>query len=470
MFFAKKGYKLDRSFVKNISRIAVPMMMAQLITSSVNLIDNIMVGQLGGLAIGGVAAANRYFYLGLAVIMGVSNGTAIFIAQFFGAKRQDKVQESFRLSVIATFILLMPVVLAAILFPDIIIRFFNKDPGLLASGRVYLLIAGIALVPQGLSFCTQSAMRAVGDTKTPLKIAVVTVLTNVVFNYLLIFGHLGLPRMGVAGAAVGTLIARIVELTLTFWVVHKGRYCFNTRIRDMFKISRAIIKEVSTKSLPLTINELLYGSAMAMIFKLYATRGTDVMAAMTILGTNSDLFFIIYSGLAAATFVVVSQPLGANKLDESRANGYKMIRFSGYLSILFASLMFASSFVVPEFYLVAPEVKSMAATFVRIYSVFYLVYTTNVQCFFTVRAGGDTKSTMIMDSGYFWLVNIPAVAMAAYWTDWSIYGVFLIGQFVDVFKMLLALYLVKREVWVKNLTVVCPDIPPDEDVQESFTT
>jgi len=463
MFFANKGYKLDRAFVKSISSIALPMMMAQLINSSVNLIDNIMVGQLGGFAIGGVASANRYFYLGLAVIMGVSNGTAIFIAQFYGAKRQNKVQESFRLSVIVTLVLLLPVMLAAILFPDTIIRFFNKAPGLLPAGRAYLPIVGIALIPQGLSFCTQSAMRAVGDTRTPLKIAIVTVLTNVVFNYLLIFGHMGFPRLEVAGAAAGTLIARIVELILTLGVAHKSNYYFTTRIRDMFKISRDIVKEVSAKSFPLTINELFYGSAMAMIFKLYATRGTDVMAAMTILGTNSDLFFIIYSGLAAATFVVVSQPLGANKLDEARANGYKMLRFSSYLSVIFASLMFISSFIVPEFYLVAPEVKSMAATFVRIYSVFYLVYTTNVQCFYTVRSGGDTKSSMIMDSGFFWLVNIPIVAMAAYWTDWSIYWVFLIGQFVDVFKMILALYLVKCEGWVKNLTVACSDDLPEGD-------
>lgn len=465
MFFANKGYKLDRAFVKYVFHIAIPMMLAQLITSSVNLIDNIMVGQLGGLAIGGVAASNRYFYLGLAVIVGVSNGTAIFIAQFFGAKRQSKVQESFRLSIIATLILIVPVVLAAILFPDTIIRFFNKDPGLLTSGRAYLPIAGIALIPQGISFCTQSAMRAVGDTKTPLKIAVVTVLTNVVFNYLLIFGHFGFPRMGVAGAAAGTLIARIVELTLTGWVVYRGSYCFSTRIRDMFKIPRDIVREVSNKSLPLTINELLYGSAMAMIFKLYATRGTDVMAAMTILGTNSDLFFIIYSGLAAATFVVVSQPLGANKLEEARANGYRMIRFSSYLSVIFASLMFVSSFIVPESYQVAPEIKSMAATFVRIYSVFYLVYTTNVQCFYTLRSGGDTKSSMIMDSGFFWLINIPMVAIAAYLTDWSIFVVFLIGQFVDVIKMGLALYLVRREGWVKNLTTGCAITDAEADAQ-----
>lgn len=453
MLTGKKSYALDRAFVKKVSLIAIPMMLQQLISSSVNLIDNIMAGQLGDYAIGGVAASNRFFMIGLAAIMGVSNGVAVFIAQFYGAREDKKVQESFRLSITAVLALVIPVALLAIFFPDLIIRFFNKDPGLLAPGQAYMPIVGLALLPQALSFTMQSAMRAIGDTKKPLQISIIAVLTNLLFNYLLIFGHLGFPQMGVAGAAAGTLIARLVELSLSIFAIHGSCYCFATKIKDLFKVPKDLVKEIVSRSFPLTVNELLYGSAMAMIFKLYAVRGTDVMAAMTILNTNSDLFFIIYSGMAAATFVVVSQPLGANNLEEARANGYRMIRFSMLLSIIFASLMFASSFIVPEFYLVAPEIRRTAAIFVRIYSIFYLVYTTNVQCFYTLRSGGDTKSSMIMDSGFFWLVNIPVVALAVYFTDWSIFAVFLTGQLIDIVKMWLGLLLVKKEGWVKNLTV-----------------
>ena len=452
MLLGKNSYALDRDFVRKVSYIAIPMMLQQLITSSVNLVDNIMVGQLGGYAIGGVAAANRFFMLGLAAIMGVSNGASVFLAQFYGGERYKKVQESFRLAIVAVLTLILPLVIFSLFFPDQIIRFFNKDPGLLVPGRAYIPFVGVALIPQCLSYLIQSAMRALGDTRRPLRISIVTVCTNVVLNYLLIFGHLGLPRLGVTGAAIGTLIARLVELILSISVICNLDYCFTTKLRDLFKIPKDLAKEIIRKSLPLTINELLYGSAMAMLFKLYATRGTDVMAAMTILSTNSDLFFIIYSGMTDATFVVVSQPLGANRLEEARANGYRMIKFSAYISFFFATLMYISSYIVPDFYRVAPEVKHMAAIFVRIYAVFYLVYTINVQCFYTMRSGGDIKSSMIMDSGYFWLVNIPIVALAAYLTDWSIYGVFLIGQLVDIIKMFLALYLVKRERWVKNVT------------------
>lgn len=453
MLLKNKKYPLDSVFVKRVSYVAIPMILQQLITNSVNLVDNIMVGQLGSYAISGVAAANRFFMLGLAAIMGVSNGAAVYLAQFYGGKQYKRVQESFRLSIVAVMLLILPLVFFSILFPDLIIRFFNKDPGLLAPGREYLPIVGVALIPQCLSFSMQSAMRALGDTRRPLQISIVTVLTNVFFNYVLIFGHFGFPRLEVTGAALGTLIARIVELICSILLICNVKYCFATKVKDLFKIPRILIREVVKRSLPLTINELLYGSAMALLFKLYATRGTDVMAAMTILGTNSDLFFIIFSGMTAATFVVVSQPLGANELDEARANGYCMIKFSALISLFFAGLMFLSSFVVPEFYRVAPEIKSMAAILVRISAAFFLIYTVNVQCFYTMRSGGDTKRSMIMDSGYFWLVNIPAVATAAYLTDWSIYAVFLIGQFVDVIKMFLALYLVQKEGWVKNVTV-----------------
>lgn len=192
MLLKNKNYPLDDVFVKRVSYIAIPMMLQQLITNSVNLVDNIMVGQLGSYAIGGVAAANRFFMLGLAAIMGVSNGAAVYLAQFYGGKQYRRVQESFRLSIVAVMLLILPLVFFSILFPDLIIRFFNKDPGLLAPGREYLPIVGVALIPQCLSFSMQSAMRALGDTRRPLQISIATVLTNVFFNYVLIFGHFGI--------------------------------------------------------------------------------------------------------------------------------------------------------------------------------------------------------------------------------------------------------------------------------------
>jgi len=443
----------NRSFYKHVLTLAIPLMLQQLITSSVNLVDNLMIGQLGDAALGGVASSNRFFMIGLFSVMGILAAAAVFIAQYYGAKDQHNMKEAFRFSILSAGLITILFFIIAFFFPQHVLRFFTDDPSILVEGGKYIKLASISLLPFAISMSMASAMRAVGQTKIPLYIGIFAVFTNAVFNYVLIFGHFGFPQLGIVGAALATIISRFVELTLLLIVMKRKEFDFTTKIKDIFKVSTKNIKKISLKALPLMSNELLWSFGMASLFKFYATRGKEVIAGMSIASTTADIFFVLFAGMSVATMIVVSQPLGANNLEEAKRNGYHMIGFSTILAMIFGIVMFGSSFVVPLFYNVSEASQHVAANILRIQSFMFWIYMGTAQCYFILRAGGDMRSTLVMDAGFMWTVNIPVVALFTYFTGINIFLLFIIGQLTDFVKLTLAYQLIRKEKWLTNLTI-----------------
>lgn len=448
-----KKYFGNKLFNLTVISIAIPIMLQNLVTTSVNLVDSLMVGQLGDAAIGGVAAVNRYFIIMNFGTNGIVSAVGIFIAQYFGARNHEKMQESFRFSLIASYLIIVPFFLVAAFFPREILSFFTNDPLLIETGVHYLSKACFTFLPLGISLAISSAMRCIGEAKIPLMVSVMSVLTNTFFNYCLIFGHFGFPRLGVVGAAYATLIARLLEMGIFMLILKLGQFPFKTKISQIHHIPMDLMKQISTKAAPLCLNEILWSSGNAMILKLYGTRGSHVLSGYAITTTVSDIFFTLFAGMAIATTVLVSQQLGANHLEKAKENGYHLIGFSFCTALIFATLMFGSSFMVPILYASASsQVLEVAVTMICVQSVGFILYTINTQNYFVVRAGGDTLSTLIMDSGFMWAVNIPILAFIAYFTDINIYLMYVLGQSCELLKMVLSTSLLKKEKWVVNLT------------------
>lgn len=439
-------------FIRRVLTLAIPMIFQQMLTSAVNLLDNLMVGQLGDVTLSAVAAGNKFNMIGFFAIFGVTAASGVYISQFHGAGEKGRIQESFRFSLLASTLIASLFVVLGIAFPREIAHFFAPEPALGDVLETYLPLAVLSFLPQIYSLNAQTAMRTLGRTTPPLFLSMLAVVGNACFNHIFIFGHLGLPAMGAKGAALGTLLARLLEFVATYAVVRRFHFDFYSPLSRIFQIPSVLAKAISLKALPLVINEIGFASSMALLFKFYATRGTEVMAAMTIMTTTSELFFVLFSGLSVATTVVVGHALGANKLEEARANAYRLFQLALLLSISFASLMFLSSYIVPNFYDVSPQVKAMAGFFLRIYSVFYVFYTINGMGYQIMRSGGDMRTTMIMDSGFAWCVNLPVVGLAAYLTDWPIQVIFLLGQFTDILKGFVTAHLLPKETWVRNLS------------------
>ncbi len=454
----KEKYIGNKAFYIAVLTVAIPLMFQQLITSSVNLIDNLMVGQLGDAAIGGVAAINRFYLIAQFGIIGINSAAAIFIAQYYGAKNERFMKESFRTAIIFSFLVVGCFFIIGLLFPNTIISFFATDADIIKMGEEYISVAIWTFLPLALTISTSSAMRAVGDVKTPLVVSVIAVLTNTFLNYCLIFGNFGFPALGVKGAALATFIARMVEAGLLLAALKIGDYGFKTKIHRIFKVSKDLVKRLLHKAAPLSMNEVLWSTGMAMLFKFYATRGTEVMSGYSIASTTSDLFFVLFGGMSAACTVLVSQRLGANKLDEGRENGYKIIGFGFMLSLVFGVVMFGSSFIVPNLYNVSAQAYQVAGDTIRVMSCLFWVYMCNASCYFVIRAGGDTKSTFYMDSVYMWTINIPIVALVTYLTDLPIIQLYIIGQCTDFIKVYISFKLLNKENWVRNITSISPDV------------
>lgn len=444
-------FMADKAFAKLILAVAIPLMLQQLITSSVNLIDNLMVGQLGDFSIGGVAAVNRFYIIATYGTNGVLAACAIFLAQFYGANNKTKMQETFRFAVIISLVFGLVFFSIALLFPTQIVSYFTPDPGIIDVGVRYIQIAAYTYIPLAISLAIGCSLRSVGKTKTPMYISAIAVLINTILNYCLIFGHFGFPKLGVEGAAIATLIARIVEVILYIYVIVRNDYPFVSPFKKMLKIPWNLSKRILVKALPLGLNEVMWSFGIATLFKFYSTRGIEVMSGYSIATTISDIFFVLFAGMAAATTVLISQPLGANKLDEARSNAYRIMGFSFLLSIVFGIMMFGASFIAPHFYNVSMEAKDSSVMFLRIMSLLFWIYMSNAQCYFILRAGGDTRSTLFMDAGFMWLVNLPIVGFITYFTDFNVIILYVIGQSTDFLKLAIAYRLVSKEKWVNNL-------------------
>ena len=448
-----KKYFGNSKFIYSVLVIAVPIMLQNLIQTSVNLVDSLMVGQLGDAVIGGVSAVNRYFLILNGGLFGLTGAVAIFIAQFYGAKNYEKLKESFRFSIISSYVVILPFFLLAFLFPEAILKFFTDDVSIVTAGVQYLRFACFTFLPIGLSMTISGAMRCLGETKIPLIISVISVVINTFLNYCLIFGNFGMPNLGVAGAAIATLIARMVEIALLILALRVMDFPFKTRVMDLFSIDRQLAKQITLKALPLAMNEIFWSFGNATILKFYGTRGGAVLSGYAICGSFTDIFYTLFSGMSVATTIMVSQPLGANKLDEAKDNGYRMVGVASLLAFCLSCIMVLTNFIVPLLYSSASsEVLLIAKIMILIQAMSFPIYTLNIQSFNVLRSGGDAKSTLILDSGFMWGFTIPMLALFGYLTNINIFVLFALSRGSELVKLVVSFALLKKERWVVNLT------------------
>ncbi|MFV0254517.1 MAG: MATE family efflux transporter [Erysipelotrichaceae bacterium] len=447
-----KKFIADKKFYKYVLAIAIPLMLQNLITAVVNLVDNLMVGQLGDAALGGVGAVNRLYIIAFFAINGFVNASTVFVAQYHGAGDKKHVKHSFRVGLIISGVIAVLFIAIVMLFTQPLVSFFTDVDEIIVAGTDYLKVMIWMLVPMSISIPVANSMRALGRIKPSIIASLISIFTNMAFNYILIFGHFGFPEMGVQGAALATVIARTVEMSILLVALKIGDFDFKTKIRRIFNVDKQIFVDVLAKGLPLASNEILWSAGMALLFKFYATRGEMVMSGYAVASTIGDIFFTLFGGMAVVTTVVLSQKLGADKIDEAKERSYHLYGLGFFMAIVFGALMFISSFIVPNFYNISAEANEVAVTFIRVQSILFWVYMLSAQSYFILRSGGDMRTTFIMDSGYMWIINIPIVALITYFTDASIIVIFISGQATDLIKMFFSYHLVSKGKWLNNLT------------------
>lgn len=440
-----------KAFYKEISAIALPIMAQQFVTSFVNLIDNVMVGGLGQAALTSVTVANRFYMIASSVLFGLCGAAGIYISQNYGAGKQDRCQKLFNINM--TWDILVMALFTAVLFimPEWTLRLFSKTPEIIELGMDYISYAKYTYIPFGITMAITMAMRAVGLNKIQLKVGTITVLINTVLNYILIYGKFGAPAMGVKGAALATLIARLFEVIVYLVVLAKKTHYFGLDIPGMIKLDVDMMKSIVGKAIPLTANECLFSLGVTLVFKSYMRIDEMLVAAISVVDTVMNLAFIVFGGLSSAVAIFVGGKLGAGKLEEAKGDAKKIIVFGMMIAAALGTIMFIVAPYIHHLYSLNEDAIIALERMIRIKSVLLPIYVINVCTFFILRAGGDTWSTLLFDSVFLWFGQVLVSTVLSLFVPIGLVTLYVIIELLDLGKMFFAFALLKKGKWVRNL-------------------
>lgn len=456
----KKKFIGDRDFYSYVLRLAVPMIVQNAITSFVSFLDNIMVGQIGTEQMSGVAIVNQLMFVFNICIFGAVSGAGIFGTQFFGKGDYEGQKYAYRFKLYASALITGIAICLFVFAGDSLISLYLNDSGsvgditlALEYGLQYLAIMVIGLIPFALGQTYISSVRECGQTFVPMIAGVAAVFTNLVLDVILIFGLLGMPALGVRGAAIATVIARFVEciIVVTWTHMHKDKNKFIIGAYNSLRIPKNILIAILKKGTPLMLNEMFWASGMAVIAQCYAVRGLEVVAAQNISSTITNLFNVVYIQLGGCISIVVGQLLGAGKIEEAKDADNKMIFFSVACCSVVALIMILVGGFFPSIYKTEESIKELATTFIAISAAVMPICAFCHCTYFTLRSGGKTGVTFLFDSVYTWVLVIPYAFVLANFTSLTIAVVFFLVQFMEVVKAVIGFFMVRSGVWLQNI-------------------
>lgn len=450
----------DKTFYKKVMVVTLPMIIQNGISNFVNLLDNIMVGQTGTEQMSGVSIANQIFFVYMLCIFGATSGAGIFGAQFYGKSDHDGVRHTFRFKLISGALLLIIGTTVISLFGENFINLFlqgeagTSDPAAtLRYGLEYTTIILFGLLPFTLSSCYAGTLRECGETFHPMVASLMAVFVNLILNYLLIFGKLGFPELGVNGAAVATTISRFVECGyLILWTArHKKRMPFIVGAFKSLYVPWKLAKDIIKKGMPLMVNETLFSLGMTTMNQCYSIRGLAVVAAMNIMSVASNLFRVVFMSLGSAVAIIVGQLLGAGKMDEAKDSAYKLIAFSVFAGFIVGGLMALFAPFFPKLYNTTDDIRRLAAVLMMLLAIFQPLESFCNAAYFTLRSGGKTIITFIFDSLALWVMSIPVAYIVGHYTGMDITWMFVIVNATKAVKIFIGVYLLKKGTWMHNI-------------------
>ncbi len=450
----------DRAFYKMVLAIAVPIMIQNGITNFVSLLDNIMIGRIGTEQMSGAAIVNQLLFVYNLCIFGGVSGAGIFTAQFFGQGDDEGIRRTFRYKFWLALLLTTGAIVLFLVKGDALIGMYLNGEGTAEAvnatrqyGMQYLHIMLFGLPAFLFVQIYSSTLRECGETVLPMKAGVAAVLVNLVFNYLLIYGSLGFPKLGVAGAAVATVLSRYVEVAIVLiWAhMHREEKPFIKGLYRTLKVPAALAKKILIKGTPLLLNETLWAAGMATLAQCYSVRGLNVVAAQNISSTINNLFTIVFIALGDSVAIVVGQLLGAGKMEEARDTDTKMIAFSVMCCVGVAAVMLVFAPLFPQLYNTNDEARNLARQLIMATAIFMPQNAFLHATYFTLRSGGKTIVTFLFDSVFIWVVSVPIAFALSRFTALPVVTIYICVQLGDLIKCVIGFVLVKKGVWMQNI-------------------
>lgn len=443
---------MDREYYSNLLRLALPITTQNFITSLLNVIDVTMLGQLGEVSIAAVGSANGIFFLLMLMLFGTNSGVGVFTAQFWGKKDLKSIRKVLGIGLIIGLTGSFLFTLLALISPDLAIRFYTRDPEVISTGSSYLRIVGLAYMVTAVTFAYSSVLRSTGYVRVPMVVSISALSLKTLLNYGLIFGNFGLPALGVEGAAVATVVARLVELTAILAITYWRKLPPAARLREFLDFDRVFASRVLKTSLPVLINEMLWSLGITTYNMVYGRISTEAFAAMNIATSIENLAFVIFIGLSEATGIMIGNRIGAG--DEKKAIVYarRTLIITTIGAVIVGLILLSNVNFLLSFYKLSDLSRDYAANILRVMGcVFWIRISNLIVIVGVLRAGGDTRFCMLLDAGTVWLVGVPLAVVSGLVLHLPIYIVYLIIVSEEFVKYLVGLWRFRSGRWVNNL-------------------
>ncbi|MBS5950354.1 MAG: MATE family efflux transporter [Clostridium sp.] len=442
----------DKKFLKKTIAIGIPIAVQALLNTTLNLVDTMMIGSLGESTIAAVGLANKVFFVFTLLLFGIVSGSSILTAQYWGKRDVKNIRRVLGISLIIGLSGAVIFMLAGLFIPKVVMNIFTPSEGTISIGASYLAIVALSYPLTAITNCYISLLRATNQVKAPVFISIVSILVNVVLNYTLIYGNFGAPKLGVQGAAIATVIARLVECLSILAVVYISKGPAAAKIKELVAFDKEFIKKYLITVSPVIANEFMWGLGVTMYSLVYGRMGDEAVAAITITQNVEQICVVIFQGLSSATAVILGNELGANEIKDAERHSKSFFVLQFMLTIVMGMVCLLirtpliNLFSVPDN--IAADITKCLTVFVCYlpFRMFNLINIVGV-----LRSGGDTKASLLLDITGVWCVGIPFAFLGGIVLGLPIYYVYAMITIEEVYKFILGLRRYKQKKWLRNI-------------------
>lgn len=443
----------NKKFYKLLISLCIPIIIQQLISTSVNIIDTVMISSLGEASVASIGVANQYFFLFNMALSGIVGGAGIFISQFFGKNDYNNIKKTTGFTSILAIILSLIFFILVLIFPTGIINIFSNDPQVVKLCSEYFKIIILSYPLIAISTVFSMGSRSVRNPKLGMICSSIALVVNIILNYGLIFGNLGMPALGVKGAALATIIARIVEFLLIVVYVYfiKKDYVLKFTLKDLKHINTNFAKTFIARSLPIFINDTTWAIGTVLYSVAYAKAGTSAMAASQIATSTGNFFIMTSVCIAIGASIMIGNELGADNIDIAIVYAKKFSALVTIVGLVFGTLLILNIPLLIKIFSIPSYLTSdMSKIFFIMGSMLALRAFNTLIVIGILRSGGDTKYSLFLELGCMWFASLPLTFIAAV-KGAPIYILVLLSYSEEIVKFIFGIPRVLSKKWANNI-------------------
>lgn len=445
-------FKLDKKFIKTLMLLAIPIILQSLVTASLNLLDNLMIGSLGENEIAAVGISNQFYMLYYYTIMGITLGAGIFMSQFWGKKDVTSIHKFLGISLVVGMISTIFFAILAFFFPEMIMKIFIDESIVIEQGVAYLKMVALSYIFTTISLAYAAALRSIGQTKIPMYGSLVGLVFNGILNYIFIFGKFGAPVMGVAGAALGTTVSRFMELAFILFIIYKNKNVVAGKISQLLDFNFDLIKRYFITATPVVFNDVMWIAGITAYFIAYSKLGINATATMQIANTINNVFNIFGIGIASASAILIGNKIGAGKEEDAKEDAIKISVFGVLIGIIIGIFFFFLSPFIAMLFKITPETYENLIFVLKVMAIILpLRFFGITQIIGVLRGGGDVMYAIVTELVAVWLIGVPLSFIGAVYFNLPITIVYILVCLEEPFKAIATYPRLRSGKWIKNL-------------------